>query len=272
MVIRKILLIAISLVIVGGVALWWLGDRAIKKDAAGQLAEETSFTNDEDGDNLAGWEEDLWRTDRLKPDTDGDGTSDGEEVRLGRDPRKAGPNDEFSEPADQAIIVASKVVAERQAPLARLDQGALAKRAYTLTDLSLTLNESVKTAGDYRATVNGIIEDYIKHLPGDENVAMYQVLENEDTEALALINRSRQNIQSTVSRLLLTKTPLSVSLLHLNLVNSLASLGQIIYNMAQVTSEPLLATESAELRPQKYLGVVSSLTALKRHLAKPPLQ
>lgn len=41
---------------------------------------------DTDNDSLKNWEESLWRTDPLRADTDGDGTSDGDEVKVGRDP------------------------------------------------------------------------------------------------------------------------------------------------------------------------------------------
>lgn len=50
-------------------------------------------SGDEDQDNLPDWLEEFYRTDPKNPDTDGDGTPDGEEVTLDRDPAVAGPND-----------------------------------------------------------------------------------------------------------------------------------------------------------------------------------
>lgn len=50
-------------------------------------------TTDIDEDGLLDWQEDLYRTDPYNPDTDGDGTPDGEEIALKRDPTVAGPND-----------------------------------------------------------------------------------------------------------------------------------------------------------------------------------
>lgn len=49
--------------------------------------------NDADNDGLSNSEESYWQTDFQNPDTDGDGTLDGEEVGLGRDPLLAGVND-----------------------------------------------------------------------------------------------------------------------------------------------------------------------------------
>lgn len=50
---------------------------------------------DSDNDGLQDWEEALWRTDPADPDTDKDGTADGEETRHNRNPLRAGPNDEL---------------------------------------------------------------------------------------------------------------------------------------------------------------------------------
>jgi len=63
---------------------------------------------DTDNDGLKDWEEDLWKTDKSDSDTDKDGVSDFEEVRNGRNPLVAGPNDildpeEFRNKVNQAI-------------------------------------------------------------------------------------------------------------------------------------------------------------------------
>lgn len=52
---------------------------------------------DTDNDGLEDWEEALWGTDAALADTDADGTPDGTEVREGRNPKKAGPNDAVTE-------------------------------------------------------------------------------------------------------------------------------------------------------------------------------
>ena len=68
-----------------------------KTSIAGEKSRPTSDaqeqTGDRDNDGLSDWEEALWKTDAGNPDSDGDGTLDGEETRIGRDPLKAGPND-----------------------------------------------------------------------------------------------------------------------------------------------------------------------------------
>lgn len=56
------------------------------------------LNRDDDNDELKNWEEALFRTDPNNPDTDGDGVADGEEVKQGRDPAKAGPDDRLPAP------------------------------------------------------------------------------------------------------------------------------------------------------------------------------
>jgi hypothetical protein len=61
-----------------------------------QFSEErkaATFIRDSDGDLLFDFEEELHGTNPKERDTDKDGTDDGEEVRLGRDPKKQGPKD-----------------------------------------------------------------------------------------------------------------------------------------------------------------------------------
>jgi len=71
-----------------------------KKDALSQFtlwgAKETtveSQTLDSDNDGLKDWEENLYKTDLLNPDTDNDGYFDGEEINSGHNPLIKSPND-----------------------------------------------------------------------------------------------------------------------------------------------------------------------------------
>ncbi len=67
--------------------------------AAGRTSKEPSRADalsDADGDRLFNWEERLWGSDAENPDTDGDGTTDGEEADAGRNPLVPGPDDRMS--------------------------------------------------------------------------------------------------------------------------------------------------------------------------------
>lgn len=80
-----------------------------------------SREQDQDQDGLLDWEENLRGTDPKNPDTDGDGTSDGQEVATSRDPLVKGPNDAV---ADLVASSSAALDAELQA----------ARRPGTLTD------------------------------------------------------------------------------------------------------------------------------------------
>lgn len=64
----------------------------LKQNPAGALGS-AALIADSDRDGLKDWEEELWRTDPLNPDTDKDGIGDAEEIKNGRNPVIAGPND-----------------------------------------------------------------------------------------------------------------------------------------------------------------------------------
>lgn len=66
-------------------------------------ANKGNFYQDQDNDGLADWEELLWLTDAANPDTDGDGRLDGEEVKLGHNPLKPGPDDLLSKESVKEI-------------------------------------------------------------------------------------------------------------------------------------------------------------------------
>lgn len=53
-----------------------------------------SQEKDTDSDGLKDWEENLYKTDYLNPDTDADGYLDGEEINSGHNPLVKGPNDQ----------------------------------------------------------------------------------------------------------------------------------------------------------------------------------
>lgn len=108
------------------------------------------LAKDTDGDGLKDWEEQLWKTDQNKQDTDSDGTPDGQEIKQGRDPLVAGPNDKLD-----LETVSTKINTETESDLTSTDKFSrdlflkilAAKKANappTEADLSNYLNTSIK--------------------------------------------------------------------------------------------------------------------------------
>lgn len=73
--------------------IWDKGKSAYSTSNVPQKTSDLFLANaekDTDNDGLKDWEEELWRTDLIKIDSDGDGASDGEEVKAGRNPKITG--------------------------------------------------------------------------------------------------------------------------------------------------------------------------------------
>lgn len=93
----------LALVILGAFA--WLSARRADNEpprsaltpseAAAPKEELPKPIGDDDQDGLSNWEEALRQTDPENPDSDGDGTSDKDELERGRNPLKKGPDDVF---------------------------------------------------------------------------------------------------------------------------------------------------------------------------------
>lgn len=105
----KIIWIVIAILIVSGS--WLLTQRDgtdSRQNAIAVVPQPTATdieaTTDTDGDSLMDWEETLWKTNINNVDTDNDGTTDGEEVKTGRDPLKPGPNDKLDPEAIKTKI------------------------------------------------------------------------------------------------------------------------------------------------------------------------
>lgn len=104
---KKIVILAVFTLLILTTGFFALGygdkyldkDNLPKEDDSISVIDQTmdSLNNDSDNDGLKDWEEALWKTNVDNPDTDLDGTPDGEEVRLGRDPLKPGPDDKLEE-------------------------------------------------------------------------------------------------------------------------------------------------------------------------------
>lgn len=98
-----IITVVIITVVLGGGTAIFLSTResaskffAESKEKEMRQIAENLIASDEDEDGLLDWEESLWKTDVKNADTDGDGTVDGEEIQIGRDPLTPAPNDEIT--------------------------------------------------------------------------------------------------------------------------------------------------------------------------------
>lgn len=92
--------ITVAIITVGYISYLGVSKLLVKNDPISQpspqpqsVEEIVDSSKDSDSDGLPDLVENLYRTDPNKTDTDEDGTNDGDEIALGRDPAKKGPDD-----------------------------------------------------------------------------------------------------------------------------------------------------------------------------------
>lgn len=107
---------------------------------SGQNLVEESADTDKDG--LFDWEETLRGTDLNNPDTDADGTNDGDEVRQERNPLMSGPNDGIRESVDSSLITdpneQNSSLNEKQTVSSELSKNLLTQLVYLKQNGELT--------------------------------------------------------------------------------------------------------------------------------------
>lgn len=229
---------------------------------------------DSDGDGLKDWEEELWNTDTLKADSDGDGTNDAEEIKSGRNPVVAGPND-----ALDTVSAAAKVNPESKKDipdterLARelfatylasrkegipLSEREIATMVDTVTasvpadstprfterDITTQDNE---TAAAFRAYGSALGAAFNKPWPGRENeLAVFERAiqdPNEETARLdlATLTPIAFAYQNLGKNLVSIPVPTAVRALHLRSANALAEIGEAIRGMSVAFDDPIKA-------------------------------
>ncbi len=112
-------------------------------------------TGDTDLDSLPDWLEEFYKSDPNNPDTDGDGTKDGEEITLKRDPSIAGPND---------ALIAYKDLFKNKADTSDFTPGTLTDKASVdlFSEYLLLKKKGILKPEDETVLVNKISQNVVK--------------------------------------------------------------------------------------------------------------
>ena len=269
-------------VIVGGVFLWnrWEKNKkdvlVFERESSGQdaakILAETVSRQDSDNDGLPDWEEALWKTDSHNPDTDGDGTLDGEEVKLGRNPTKKGPNDVLEKSIAKSDGVptstsdlqslnetdifmrellgnyfelkgsgnASSQSIEKLANSMADDltsKGVPPAKTYRITDI-LKSDDSSSSMRIYGESVGTIfIERSSKE---SELYILSQALSGNDTGTIEKLAQFEKEYTAMIKKLLLVKTPPLLASTHLGFVNEFGSIASAVGAMSNTLTNPIL--------------------------------
>jgi len=253
--VRKKILIGGGIILVAGIwLLWFLGGKALDKKMASALPEKIAQI-DTDKDGLADWEEVLWKTNKNNSDTDGDGTSDSAEIAAGRDPKKAGPDDAITNPADRVNALARNAISGKNEPLVSdpaTQTGS--ENFFRLDNIKVASNETKATITKYRDGIRQALGTYTIKMAinsADEVELLVNFVEKNDAKSLSELNASKNNHQELLDTLIGMEVPKGAAIIHLAILNSLKQTTMIISQMTQATIEPLLAMKSSLLLHQQ---------------------
>ena len=276
--------IALAAIVGGGIWFLYTGRTEVKfarvTPAQATKAAEV-LSRDQDNDGLKDWEEELWHTDALNPDTDGDATKDGEEIKLGRDPVRVGPNDvldketieqktvpgggDWSETDRLSREFFGKYLAMKQsgAPFTAEDEQKLLeefvgrypesqpKKTYTESDIVLAPNDDNGSLKAYGNAIGAVINAH-KDKEGVENelIIFERALENEDEIDLANLEERIKRYESLLAGLKAVPSPKSVVEIHTALLNSAEALKESVSGMALAFTDPVRSLSAATAYPQ----------------------
>mgnify|MGYP001616874854 CR=1 FL=1 len=270
-------------VIVGGVFLWnrWeknkkdvlVFDRGNNAQDTIKSLTETISRQDSDNDSLPDWEETLWKTDSQNPDTDGDGTLDGEEVKLGRNPVKRGPNDVLEtfrptggqlgdtngEKADTltgalAQTLFSQYIGAKGAGGGVIDDTAKKElvdavvtqvrnesesKKHSLAEIKTSPDNTVARLNTYGNTLADTILTHTARAKENELIIVGQAVEKKDEKLLEKLPPIESMYRDLIKSLLLIETPSSLAQLHVNVINSYEGILAAMQNMKLVLQDPL---------------------------------
>ena len=278
---KKLLLIMLSVVFVGG-GVFWVANIGKNKSQNSSLTSESAKVTDlalayteqdTDNDGLKDWEESLWGTDVKNSDTDGDGTSDGGEVTVKRNPTIAGPDDAYVEQIREAGAESQATSTEelsRTALLAReyfativnlkesgnFNAETVSKLSESLvqnftgtndsgveitkSDLRLTEDNSTGSLRTYGNTMGAIVKKYANLGLPNELTIVSRALETQDQDELKKLDRNIQAHKDLVAELQAVRVPSHAADIHLALVNTYIATVQSIEQMRTVFADPLV--------------------------------
>lgn len=239
---------------------------------------ENILQSDADHDGLKYWEEALWGTDPNNPDTDGDGTPDGEEVKEGRIPTLAGPNDKLktiNNPdgtislretgtsteksltdtvarnlyANYAVLGQSgKLNAENQDKLMTDLSNSVIQiikpKIYTANDIKNMVEDNPDTIKKYGNDVATIINTNLKKESFNEVTYLNNYMEKNSSADLQKVVLSSNNYKKTLQDMIEISVPQNALETHLNLVNSISSFSKSLEGMIMINDDPIVSLVS----------------------------
>lgn len=262
------------------------------------------LAKDADSDTLKDWEEELWKTDPQNPDSDGDGALDGEEILLGRDPLKAGPNDLLDREtvekkttsgggAGRELTLSEQIARELFAQYMAAKQSGKPFTAENEKQILLHFFDNsppLKTAVRYNekdivasaggaeglhAYGNGLAAILLKYSSAEsenELVTLQEAVDEEDESKLEKLKSRRVAYQEALADLLVLPTPKEIITLHLDLLHALAAMEAGVGGMELIFKDPVRSLETIGQYPQGLDQFYNTVSAIGNFLIEKKIE
>jgi len=276
---KKLSLMILSIIFAGGGVFWVAHVGKLVPEDSSSFVETAEVTNltlsfieqDSDNDGLKDWEESLWGTDVNNPDSDGDGTSDGDEVAIKRNPTIAGPNDAYVEEVKGSEGEAAETEdLSRTALLAReyfatiinlkesgnFNDDTVSKLSESLvqnftgenraggnrskSDIVITEDNSAGSLRAYGNTMGAIVKKYADYNLPNELTVMARALETGDQSELKKLDRSIEVHKALIAEFAAVRVPSSAADIHLALINTYIATERSVEQMNTVFTDPFV--------------------------------
>jgi len=221
------------------------------------------INKDTDGDGILDWEEGLWGTDPTKKETT-PGISDSDAIEKLKAENRANiknadgnesiaenltKTDQFSRELfstmvslNQNGVVDQATIDKLGVSLAEKIQNPEIRKVFAISDIKTINDDSIQAFTNYDSTLNKIFEKY------PTNYSVLDVLEefmiDEDTVDVDVLTKLDQIIGQTekiINELVKMNTPQSLSVLHLNFINSLERLLENTSDIKLFDTDAILA-------------------------------
>jgi len=275
-VIALVLVPAITVISIMALAAWNERASEVVEDEVDVLARALAEGNekfqelDTDNDGLKDWEEFLYQTDEQNPDTDGDGSSDGNEVARGFDPLVAGTGTTtevtsasstglYFYKQDNTLTKTDVLSRDTFTTYLQLrESGGLGEEQIVEQALEQAIREntSVESVIEYSIDDMNVVtatantrrtyrDSYaqaaalMQRIRFDEIELFAQYLYNDDLAAFAQISANRDLYQQFVDSLLTMRVPGDIAPVHVELANNISIAIVSLDGMLQVDDDPL---------------------------------
>jgi len=213
------------------------------KLAYGDATIEDLVSKDGDGDGILDWEEGLWGTDPKNRETN-PGTPDSVTIagikaeqktiedNSYQEPEKLTETDKFSREFFATIATLNQngamdqeTVEALSASLAEKLQNSEIKKVYLISEIKVISNDSLEAILSYKNTLNGIVDKYkVNYTVLDVLQKFSKDEDNIDASVLSQLTPIIENTDKMIGEMVKMAVPKSLSVLHLNVVNSLQRL------------------------------------------------